>query len=235
MSSKQDRQGVRTTQGLEQKYNFGNVFSRLNTENKEQNLTMRQFSELMVETISNIQKDIENLSKKDTEIEKAMEKSETSLNGKISEYWNTIYPVGSIYVSVSSTSPATLFGGTWTQIEDRFLLAAGSTYAAGATGGEADHTLTENEMPSHTHNPGNYNTAGSETEYKRQFTTNLHTSSVSTARSQVAKSTDSGIYAMTAATSSDITGVDYTTNAGGGKAHNNMPPYLAVYVWKRTA
>lgn len=235
MSSKQDRQGVRTTQGLEQKYNFGNVFSRLNTENKEQNLTMRQFSELMVETISHIQKDIENLSKKDTEIEKAMEKSETSLNGKISEYWNTIYPVGSIYVSVSSTSPATLFGGTWTQIEDRFLLAAGSTYAAGATGGEANHILTENEMPSHNHNPGNYNTAGSETEYKRQFTTNLHTSSTSTGRMLVAKSSDSGIYAMIATTSSDITGVDYTTNTGGGKAHNNMPPYLVVYVWKRTA
>ena len=59
-----------------------------------------------------------------------------------------VYPVGSIYMSVNSTSPATLFGGTWTQIQDTFLLAAGSTYAAGATGGEATHTLTENEMPS---------------------------------------------------------------------------------------
>jgi len=57
-----------------------------------------------------------------------------------------IYPVGSIYMSVNSTSPATLFGGTWERIQDRFLLAAGSSYSAGGTGGSADATL-----PSHTH------------------------------------------------------------------------------------
>ena len=48
-----------------------------------------------------------------------------------------IYPVGSIYMSVNATSPASLFGGTWEQLKDRFLLAAGDTYAAGSTGGEA--------------------------------------------------------------------------------------------------
>ena len=58
-----------------------------------------------------------------------------------------IYPVGSIYMSVNSTSPATLFGGTWEQIKDKFLLASGNTYGAGTTGGEAKHTLTVNEMP----------------------------------------------------------------------------------------
>lgn len=52
------------------------------------------------------------------------------------------WPVGSIYMSVNSTSPATLFGGTWQRIQDRFLIAAGSTYKAGGTGGEATHTLT---------------------------------------------------------------------------------------------
>lgn len=155
------------------------------------------------------------------------------ISNRLSSYWDIVYPVGAVYVSVSEINPSILFGGTWTQIEDRFLLAAGSTYAAGATGGEANHILTENEMPSHNHNPGNYNTAGSEAEYKRQFTTNLHTSSTSTGRMLVAKSSDSGIYAMIATTSSDITGVDYTTNTGGDKAHNNMPPYLVVYVWKR--
>jgi hypothetical protein len=145
-----------------------------------------------------------------------------------------IYPVGSIYMSINSTSPATLFGGTWEQIKDAFLLSAGDTYVAGTTGGEATHTLTKNEMPSHNHSPSNRDSAGSDTTYKRQFTTNLHTGSASVARSQVAKSSDSGIYAMTATTYGDITGDDYTSNTGGSQPHNNMPPYLAVYVWKRT-
>ena len=236
--SKQDRQGARTPANLEQKYNFGGVFSRLGAENEQQNLTMKQFAELMTETIVTIQKDIkglnesvDSLEKKDTELEQ----KDTSLDDKIKAYWKTIYPVGSIYVSVSSTSPATLFGGTWTQIQDTFLLASGSTYSAGSTGGEATHTLTENEMPSHNHRPDNYNSAGSDTTYQRQFTTNLHTSSESTGRSQVTVSSSSGVYAMTATTSSDITGANYTTKTGGSQAHNNMPPYLAVYVWKRTA
>ena len=61
------------------------------------------------------------------------------------------YPVGAIYISTVSTSPASLFGGTWEQLKDRFLLASGDTYSAGSTGGEAAHTLTIDEMPSHSH------------------------------------------------------------------------------------
>jgi hypothetical protein len=219
--SKQDRQGARTPANLEQKYNFGKVFSRLNAENTEQNLTMRQFAELMAENIINLQKDIQTLTKKDTEIEKSIEKSETSLDGKISAYWNTIYPVGSIYVSVSAISPAKLFGGTWSQIQDRFLLAAGSSYSAGSTGGEAKHKLTTSEMPSHNHNKSNGTAVA------------LNGASGEVARSQVASGKD--VYAFTA---SDIDSLSYggnTATVGEGTAHNNMPPYLAVYVWKRTA
>ena len=119
-----------------------------------------------------------------------------------------IYPVGSIYMSVNSTSPSTLFGGTWEQIKDKFLLSCGDTYSNGSTGGEATHTLTIDEMPSHTHN--------------------LSVSNNST-------TTQSGNYPPTIASDKannwDSKGVNYT---GGSKAHNNMPPYLAVYVWKRT-
>lgn len=61
------------------------------------------------------------------------------------------YPVGSIYLSVNSTNPSSLFGGSWTQLKDRFLLAAGTSYSAGSTGGEATHTLKESEMPEHSH------------------------------------------------------------------------------------
>lgn len=62
-----------------------------------------------------------------------------------------IWPIGSIYMSVSPTDPATLFGGTWERIQGRFLFAADSKHAAGSTGGEETHKLTESEMPSHNH------------------------------------------------------------------------------------
>ena len=128
----------------------------------------------------------------------------------VSTVLDKVYPVGAIYISVNSINPKNFFGGTWVQIKDRFLLAAGTTYKAGTTGGEATHTLTESEMPSHSHAvyfpndgaadhsaPGNYPDGPSDSTY----------------------------YAVGS----------YTSSAGGGAAHNNMPPYLAVYVWKRTA
>lgn len=87
---------------------------------------------------------------------------------------DNVWPVGSIYMSVNSTDPGTLFGGTWQRLKDRFLLGAGDTYMAGSQGGEASHTLTENEMPAHSHfqqhqsdtsyvgiHVKNYNTGGS--------------------------------------------------------------------------
>lgn len=121
---------------------------------------------------------------------------------------NLVYPVGSIYISANSTNPGTLFGtGTWERVKDRFLLAAGDDYTAGDTGGEAEHTLTVAEMPSHRHTTNSY------AHYY----------------------TDSGSYSINS--SGGRTGIDQltTTYAGGGEAHNNMPPYLAVYVWKRIA
>lgn len=81
-----------------------------------------------------------------------------------------IYPIGAIYWSSRDTSPASLFGGTWTQIQNRFLIGAGGSYAVNATGGEATHTLTVAEMPSHNHGgktggPSN-NTSGAPSEAK---------------------------------------------------------------------
>ena len=64
---------------------------------------------------------------------------------------NLVYPVGSIYWSSKNTNPGILFGGTWTQIKDKFILAAGDYYSNGATGGAATVTLTVSNMPSHSH------------------------------------------------------------------------------------
>lgn len=78
----------------------------------------------------------------------------------LADKWADIYPVGSIYMSVNNVNPSTVFGGTWEQIKDKFLLACGDTYNNGATGGSAthtpsgtvgNHTLTAAEIPSHTH------------------------------------------------------------------------------------
>jgi hypothetical protein len=89
------------------------------------------------------------------------------LDQVIPDIWKKIYPVGAIYMSTVNTSPATLFGGTWVQIKDRFLLSAGDTYTAGSTGGAAsksytpagtvgNHTLTASEIPSHAHSMSNH-------------------------------------------------------------------------------
>lgn len=130
--------------------------------------------------------------------------------------FDAIYPVGSIYMSVANINPAAVFGGTWERITGRFLLAAtdngnsGASQAAGNTGGEATHLLTaaESGLPSHHHT----------VQYRNLFQSG---------------SARAGVYQ-----SGTADGIWNTSNAGGtnaSAAHNNMPPYLSVYVWKRTA
>lgn len=124
-----------------------------------------------------------------------------------------VYPVGSIYISVNKTPPQTLFGGTWEAIQGKFLLGSSSAHKAGSTGGEETHTLTMGEMPEHTH-PMYSGNAGGDSEW----------------------TPDEGAYLVDSVTQTKTTwwarlGMSY---AGGGNAHNNMPPYLAVYMWKRT-
>ena len=80
---------------------------------------------------------------------------------------NLVYPVGSIYWSSNNTNPATLFGGTWTQIKDKFILAAGDYYSNGATGGAATVTLTVSNMPSHTHS---FTPSGTVSSHSHSFT-----------------------------------------------------------------
>ena len=135
--------------------------------------------------------------------------------------FDIVYPVGAIYMSVSETSPATLFGGTWEQIQNRFLLAAGSSYTAGDTGGEATHKLTANEMPSHTH-ALRANTSWGESETLGAWKQYVSSGILMDAGSSGTTITTSYYY-------------DVAQPVGDGKAHNNMPPYLIVYMWKRTA
>ena len=145
---------------------------------------------------------------------------------------NVIYPVGSVYISVNSTNPQTLFGGTWEQLQNRFLLGAGSSYSAGATGGESSHVLTVSEMPSHNHgisDPGH-----SHGFYKGVFRSNKGSGSNPNVQVDGGASNTADPYITNPSIYSNTTGVSVNYN-GGSAAHNNMPPYLVVYMWKRTA
>lgn len=135
--------------------------------------------------------------------------------------WKECYPVGSIYMSVNSTDPSTLFGGSWERIQDTFLLASGNAYGAGTTGGSAKATL-----PSHTHTLGS-------NDY--QLWVAKRGKGSAEAGNQI--SGDKKYYAAALGDSADnykwIASVDSKGVSDVSQA--NMPPYLAVYVWKRTA
>lgn len=123
------------------------------------------------------------------------------------------HPVGSIYQSVEPTSPAELFGGEWQKIEDRMLIAASSTYPVKSTGGEATHKLTIDEMPKH----------------------RLSTNGIAIKSGYQSGSTDDYFTMRSAERSNETSSIEYTSYIGGDAAHNNMPPYYAVYTWLRTA
>mgnify|MGYP000012485798 FL=1 len=134
------------------------------------------------------------------------------------------WPVGSIYMSMVATNPGTLFGGTWERIAyGRMLIGADSiTYPAGSTGGEATHKLTTSEMPGHSHPLyGNAFLWG----VKSGLNTPIYIPGMNAALGYTQEnelSTDESVYRN-------------AKSAGSSVAHNNMPPYLSVYMWRRTA
>ena len=140
--------------------------------------------------------------------------TKTEVDTALDSLVDTIYPVGSIYMSVNSVNPSTLFGGTWEQIQDKFLLASGSTYSNGATGGSANAVVVSH---THTQNQHRHELTGSKTG---------GISSGNYLRAGVGSATD-GQYTNYSTPTINSTGED-----GTGK---NMPPYIVVNVWKRTA
>lgn len=163
------------------------------------------------------------------------------------DVFDMVYPVGSIYMSVNSVNPSTLFGGTWEQLKDKFLLASGNTYSNGATGGSATVSLSASQMPRHNHSTNShYHTTSESNEY---YVTSEN-SGASNTRVQYNSSGNRYVDGMsdnktpfhhrTATGSASPTtkyagGTGSAESAANGSAHNNMPPYLVVYMWKRIA
>lgn len=194
-------------------------------------------------------------------IELASSKNAPSVNAvkeALAQVWDSIYPIGSIYLSVSEKNPAILFGGTWVKIEDRVLLGAGTNYTNGEQGGEAEVTLEVNNLPSHshdyTHATAVQDHALTDAEMPRH--THLYQKALMALDSYekaAVSAASTGVF--NAAVYEEGNKFTYPNYSGLGEAHNhglttesastqsvgtntpinNMPPYLTVNIWKRIA
>ena len=126
-----------------------------------------------------------------------------------------IYPVGSIYMNITNINPNTVFGGKWEQIKDTFLLASGNYASLGSIGGNENHTLTIEEMPSHTHSHPETVAWPLVENQEREW----------------------GVYYYTLDNQKHpyTHWINETRSAGGGQPFSIMPPYLSINVWKRIA
>ena len=151
------------------------------------------------------------------------------------------YPVGSIYMSVNNISPTSLFGGTWVQLKDCFLLAAGDTYAAASTGGSADAVVVSHSHAVESQSvTGTAASAGAHSHtYSRAYPVGFRMAEgtedeLDVWNGTVKTSTTSSTGAHTHSVTGTVAAFN-TESAGVSGTGKNMPPYLAVYVWKRTA
>lgn len=151
-------------------------------------------------------------------------KDDFNINGTLKvnnkNIFDLIYPIGSIYISVNSTNPEVLFGGTWEQIQGRFLLGMNSSYPVGSTGGSKDAVVV-----AHTHNPANQSGYyGFITNASKAFTVG-----------DMGTQSGSGRYYPYSTSDYDVSRNTQTGSTGVSGTDKNMPPYLAVAMWKRTA
>lgn len=168
-----------------------------------------------------------------------------------------IYPVGSIYMNVNNLDPATIFGGTWEEIQGKFLLGRSSGHAAGTSGGNETVTLTINQMPAHTHTgPSHTHSTPNHSHTATCASAGGHSHTVprakkaATGTAKYAAQADGNVNHSTSSAgahthtitiasggggTTGAAGTGNTGSAGSGQAVNIMPPFLSVYMWKRTA
>ena len=174
---------------------------------------------------------------------------------------NKVYPIGSIYLSYNSTNPGNLFGGTWQQIQGRFLLGVSSSYKLGSTGGNTstttngggsgntgagsgntggsststtgNTTLTINQIPAHTHGYTDYWGELGQTSFGyRDSDTMAH---IPTSHSRTSSSAGGGGSHNHSMAHTHSVGSHTHSIPSHTHTVNTLPPYIAVYIWRRTA
>ncbi|MCI9110213.1 MAG: hypothetical protein HFH47_00185 [Bacilli bacterium] len=162
--------------------------------------------------------------------------TESDIQDIIDRKLGIVYPVGSIYMSVIDTEPSILFGGTWEQLKDKFLLGAGDNYIAGTTGGSTELQEHSHSIPALTgsaaSNGNHTHTLGADLDVtyttKNPGSFSMHNSSPSGAQ-RAFYTGNQGAHTHNVTTNASTTG-----NTGNG-TEGNMPPYLTVYMWKRVS
>lgn len=169
--------------------------------------------------IAGVSNDLSNFkTETDTKFTTTKEELTSLINTIIDNTINSVYPIGSVYISLTETNPGTYLKGIWEQFgQGRTLIGEGTgddgtdsqTFTADSTGGEYKHKLTVDEMPSHKHARGTMVSAQERSGYG------------------LALNGDGFLdRAM-------ISGHGDTDNKGGDASHNNVQPYITVYFWKR--
>lgn len=166
----------------------------------------------------------------------------TTRKTTVSNLLKLVFPVGVIYTSVVSTSPATLFGfGTWSSFgAGRVLVSLDSGQTefdtVEETGGAKTHTLTEAEMPVHTHIQDSHNhIQDAHSHLTQRYPTATGSSSGFTIDTSMSGTLADNTLPTKVATATNQVATAVNQNTGSGNAHNNLQPYIVVYMWKRTA
>lgn len=233
-----------------------NILSEFDKYKKQQT---SDFNTFKTDVSNEINAEVSNVNTKLDNLNEILTKE---LNDFKNSYLNTIYPVGCIYLSVNSTNPNTLFGGTWERIQDTFLMCSGTSYKAGVSGGSATKTLAVKNLPAHTHTVSSVSETGAhnhtrgtmnitgEFSYKGfgdDITNPYVTGAFGWYRGNDTEGAngDRGSIILTFNAANSWTGSTSSNgshnhtitlnNTGSGEAFNIMPPYLTVYAWKRTA
>lgn len=187
----------------------------------------------------------------DTKISEIVDEHIAELNNKIdantnaiTNEWQKIYPVGSYYFSESATTPALLFGGTWVELNDKFIVASGSTFVKGTDGGALNHTHANQTTQS-----DGGGISGSTVLTVEQIPNHAHRTKVFRIGT---KSGDGPLMTNWSNLSATAEIIDGTEGIGGGTGHthtipshthalkdtapaSSLPPYHPVHVWCRTA
>ena len=167
-----------------------------------------------------------NINNNKGELETKISNTKTELESKINSNFDKIYPVGSIYISTSSTNPSTIYGGTWERYgQGKTLVGLNESETEFSTvnkiGGEKTHTLTVNEMPSHNHD-FRYSTDNAVTFYNA----GVGKDGTYTGDNFLGFSNSVSLFASY---------VVVLSNTGSSQTHNNLQPYITVYMWKRVS